>query len=76
MMEMVNNMALIPCRVGLSKEIIAVFHMIKSQTDTQNDKNHEILSFSKFLRIFCQLFDRLGELELYKGSTRKMLVVQ
>ena len=67
------NMALVCCPVGFSEEIIAVFPPKKSQFDTKNSK---IFHFPKFLRIFCQIFDRLRGLECFKGSTRQGLVVQ
>ena len=35
----------------------------KYQIDTENDKNPQNFHFSKFLRIFCQFFDGLLELE-------------
>ena len=59
------DMALLRCPVGFSEEIVAVIQMKKSQFDTENDKNHKTLHFSKFLRNFRQIFDRL------RGSTRK-----
>ena len=69
------NMALIRCPAGISEEIIAVF--ILKKIDTENDKKKlETFHFSKFLRIFGQIVDRLRELEKFKGPTRKKLVVQ
>ena len=65
------NMVLIRLPVGFSEEIIAVFQMKKSQIDTENDKNPKIFHFSKFLRIFRRILDRLRGLECFKGSTRK-----
>ena len=57
-------------------EIIAMFWLKMSQTDTENDKNVKILQFSKILCVFFQIFDRLRQLERWKGSTRKQCVVQ
>ena len=62
------NMALIRCPVGFSEEITAVFFVKKSQIDTETDKIPKTLMFSKFLRIFRQIFDRLRELEYFKWS--------
>ena len=66
------NMALIRCPVGISEEMIAVFQKKKSQIDIENDKNPQNFN----LRIFCQIVDRLRELESFKGPTRKRLVFQ
>ena len=49
-------MALDCCPVSFYEEIIAVFQMKLSQIDTENDKNPKIFHFSKFLRIFGQIF--------------------
>ena len=70
------NMALIRCPVGLSEEIIAVFHMKKYQIDTENDKIPKIFQFVKIFTIFCQIFIRRRGLECFKGSLREKLVVQ
>ena len=56
-------MALIQFVVGFSEEIFAVFHMKKSQTDIENDKNPKSFLFSKFLCIFFRIFDGLCGLE-------------
>ena len=69
-------MALIRCSVGLSEEIIAVFHMKKSQVDIENDKNPKISQFSKSLCIFSRIFDGLCGLEQGKRSKRKECVVR
>ena len=61
-------MALFFCPVGFLEVIIAVFLLKKSQTDTKNDKNSKIFNFSKFLRIFRQIFERLRKLERQKRS--------
>ena len=67
------NMAQARCPVGFSEEIIAVFQMIK--IDTETDKKPKIFQFSKPLCIFCSSFHRLRGLECFKGSTRKKLVI-
>ena len=68
------NMALVRCAVGFSEEIIAVFQIKKSQIDTEND-NSRGFQFSKFLRIFGRIFNRLRGLDCFKGSTRKQCSV-
>ena len=40
-------MALIRCPIGFSEEMIAVFHLNKSQINTEHDKNNRIIHFSK-----------------------------
>ena len=66
-------MALLRCPVGFSEEIIAAVNLIKSQIETEKDKK---IHFSKFLRLFRQIFDRFCGLECFKGSTTKRLIVQ
>ena len=46
------NMALVCCPVGFSEAIIAVFHVKKSQIDTEIDKKPKVFQFSKILSIF------------------------
>ena len=70
------NMTLIRCPVGFSEKISALFQLKKSQIDTEIGKNPKSFHFSNFLRIFCQISDRLRRLECFKGSTRNWLIVQ
>ena len=62
------NMALIPCPVRFSKEIIAVFKMKKSQIDTENDKNPKISIFQRFDALFSRYFERLCGLSVGNGQ--------
>ena len=50
------NMTLFRRPVRFSEEIIAVFHMKKSQIDTEKDKNPKSFHFSMLSRIFLQIF--------------------
>ena len=50
------SMTLLRCPVGFSEEIIAVFQFKKSQTDTENDKNHKIFHFYAFFVKFVTDF--------------------
>ena len=70
------NMILICCPVNFSEEIIVVFQIKKSQIYTGSDKSLHNFNFSSFLRIFCQIFDRIRKFEFFKGSPRKKLVFQ
>ena len=70
------NMVLVRCSVGFSEEIIAVFQMIKISNWHRKWQNSQNFPFSKFLRIFCQIVDRLRGLECFKASKGKVLVVQ
>ena len=71
------SMVLVRFPVGIFEEIIAVFQIKKSQIDTENDKIPKFFfqGFYEFLT-YRKIFERLRELEKYKGPTRKKLVVQ
>ena len=58
------------------EEIIAMFRMKMYQSDTENDKKPKNFHFSKFIRIFVQIFDGFCGLERGKMSTRRECVVQ
>ena len=51
------------CAVVFYEEIIAVFKLKKSQIGTEIDKKPKIFKLSKFLCSFCQVYDRLRQLE-------------
>ena len=70
------NMVLVRCSVGFSEEIIAIFQMIKISNWHRKWQNSQNFPFSKFLRTFCQIVDRLRGLECFKASKGKVLVVQ
>ena len=73
MLEMLN-MTLIRCPVGFSEEIIAVFHMKKSQIDTENDKIPKIFNFQKVYAFSPKFSTDFVDWNVKKGQQGKSVL--